>query len=269
MSDDHIPAERSLAVVTGASTGIGYELALVCARNGFDLAVAADEPRIHEAAQAFRQAGAERVEAVEADLATIEGNEKLYASAQGFGRPIEVLFANVGRGLGHAFLDQDFEVLRRVVDTNVTGTLYIIHRIGRDMRQRGAGRILITGSIAGYIPGSFQAVYNGTKAFLDSFAFAIRDETKDDGITVTVLEPGATDTEFFRRAGMTDTAVATGSKDDPVIVAQKGFDALMAGDGDIVTGIRNKLQTVMANVTPAAILAAQHRKQAAPGTAKS
>src|SRR3954470_22350935 len=150
---------RKLAVVTGASTGIGFELAKVCARNEYDLGVAADEPDIQAAADMLRREGG-RVDAVEADLATTAGVDKLYAALSG--QPVDALLANAGRGLGKGFLDQDFAAARRVVDTNITGTIYLIQKIGRDMRQRGEGRILITGSIAGFMPGTYQAVYNGT-----------------------------------------------------------------------------------------------------------
>ena len=137
-----------------------------------------------------------------------------------------------------------------------------------DMRSQGDGRILITGSIAGFIPGTFQAVYNGTKAFVDLFSFALRAELKDSGVTVTCLMPGATETEFFERADMMDTNVGTSKKDDPADVAKVGFKAMMAGEGDVVSGWKNKLQTVIANVTPAPIHAERHRRQAAPGSAK-
>lgn len=256
---------RPLAIVTGASTGIGYELAKCCAENGFDLLVAADEPQIHEAARAFSALGV-AVESVEADLATKAGVDKLYAAAQG--RPVEALLANAGRGLGHGFLDQDFDEARRVIDTNITGTLYLIQRVGRDMRALGRGRILIVGSIAGFMPGTFHAVYNGTKAFLDSFSFALRAELKDTGVTVTCLMPGATETEFFERADMLDTKVAQEKKDDPADVAKVGFEAMMRGDGDVVSGWKNKLQSAIAAVTPAGVLAEQHRKKAEPGSGK-
>lgn len=254
---------RPLAIVTGASTGIGYELAKCCARDGFDLIVAADEPEINQAAQDFRQLGVE-VEAVEADLATIEGNDQLYAATKG--RPVDALLANAGRGLGHAFLDQSFDDVRHVVDTNVTGTIYLIQKVGREMRARGQGRILITGSIAGFMPGTYQAVYNGTKAFLDSFSFALRAELKDTGVTVTCLMPGATETEFFERADMLDTKVGQQEKDDPAEVAKTGYDAMMKGEGDVVSGWMNKLRSAIALVTPSGILAEQHRKMAAPGS---
>jgi short-subunit dehydrogenase len=255
---------RPLAVVTGASSGIGYELARLCAENGFDLVVAADTPT-EEAAQAFRNLGA-RVDAVETDLATLEGVDRLCAAVGG--RPVDALLANAGHGLGGAFLDQDFEEVRHVIDTNITGTVYLIQKVGRDMRARGKGRILITGSVAGFIPGSFNAVYNGTKSFVDSFSFALRNELKETGVTVTCLMPGATETEFFERAGMEDTKIGSGKKDDPAEVARDGFEAMMAGEGDVVSGWKNKLQAAAASVTPSGVLAEMHRQEAEPGSGK-
>src|SRR3954451_16944929 len=219
---------RPLALVTGASTGIGYELAKCCAQNGFDLAVAADEPQIMQEAAEFRALGAQ-VEAVEADLATLEGLDRFISAAKRMNRPVESLLANAGRGLGKGFLDQDFGDVRHVVDTNITGTLYLIQKVGRDMRARSAGKILIVGSIAGLMPGTYQAVYNGTKAFLDSFSFALRAELEGSGVTVTCLMPGATETEFFERADMLDTKVGTEKKQPPEEVARAGFDAMMKG----------------------------------------
>ncbi|WP_193227772.1 SDR family NAD(P)-dependent oxidoreductase [Aureimonas psammosilenae] len=259
---------RQFAIVTGASTGIGYHLADICAKNGFDLLVAADEPKIHEAAEAFRRHGG-RVEALEADLSTAEGVEALYAASKAFGQPVDALLANAGRGLGRGFLDQDWERAKAVVETNVTGTIHLIHLVGRDMRARDAGRILIVGSIAGFIPGAFQAVYNGTKAFLNSFSFALRNELKDTSVTVSCLMPGPTETEFFRRGDLMDSDVGQAKKDPAEKVAQDGFDAMMNDEGDVVSGWKNKMQAAIANITPAPLLAEQHRKMAAPGTAKN
>ncbi len=259
--------ERPLAIVTGASSGIGYELARCCAENGFDLVIAADTAEIQQAAARLRESGAQ-VKALQADLARTEGVDQLYEAARETGRPVAALLANAGHGLGHAFLDQDFAQVRHVIDTNITGTVYLIQKVGRDMRARRAGRILITGSIAGFLPGAFQAVYNASKAFIDSFAFALRNELKDSGVTVTCLMPGATETDFFERAGMQDTKVGSSTKDDPAAVARSGFEAMMKGEGDVVTGWKNKLQSAIASVTPAGALAEQHRKQAQPGTAK-
>jgi short-subunit dehydrogenase len=257
--------DKPFAIVTGASSGIGLELGAICAQKGFDLLVAADRSEIHTAADRFRLLGA-AVTVVETDLATTDGVDQLWAAAAG--RPVDALLANAGHGLGHAFLDQDFNEVRHVVDTNITGTIYLAQLVGRAMRDRGQGRILFTGSIAGFMPGTYHAVYNGTKAFVDSFSFALRAELKDSGVTVTCLMPGATETDFFERADMLDTAVGQGTKDDPVDVARVGFDAMMRGDGDVVSGWKNKLQSAIANVTPAGILAEQHRKKAEPGSAQ-
>ncbi len=257
---------RPLALITGASTGIGYELARCCGENGFDLMIAADEPEIEQAAARLRTAGAE-VHSVQADLATLEGVDKLIAAVPA-GRPVDALLANVGRGLGHGFLDQDFTAAKRVVDLNITGTIYLIQAIGRDMRERGEGRILITGSIAGFMPGTFQAVYNGTKAFLDSFAFALRHELKGSGVSVTCLMPGETETEFFVRADMLDTKIGQDKKDDPAKVAKQGFQAMMDGKGQVITGWQNKLQAAIAHLLPADASAEMHRKKAQPGSAQ-
>ncbi|MCW2240132.1 SDR family NAD(P)-dependent oxidoreductase [Azospirillum canadense] len=256
-------ANKPLAIVTGASSGIGRELAKQCAENGFDLLIAADDPAIEDAAMELRGLGA-AVDTMQADLATLEGVDKLCAALKG--RPVDALLANAGHGLGHGFLDQDFKDARHVIDTNITGTLYLIQKVGRGMRDRKQGRILITGSIAGFTPGAYQAVYNGTKAFIDSFSFALRSELRDCGITVTCLMPGATDTEFFERAGMMDTKIGQSKKDSPAMVAEVGFNAMMRSEGDVVSGWKNKLQTAVASVTPAGVLAEQHRKMAEPGS---
>lgn len=255
------------AIVTGASTGIGFELAVLAAENGYDLLVAADEPLIEAAAADFRRRGV-GVSAVQADLATIEGVDALLAAASD--RPVDILCANAGRGLGHSFLDQDADEWRRVIDTNITGTLYLLQNMLGRMVARDAGRVLITGSIAGFIPGSFQAVYNGTKAFVDSFADAIRNELKAyEGVSITTLMPGPVETEFFDRAGMLDTSVgASESKSDPADVARDGWDAMMKGQAHIVSGWKNKVQATLAHVTPQAVLAEQHRKMAEPGSAE-
>ena len=265
-AEDAHRAAAPLALVTGASTGIGFELARQCLRHGFDLLIVADEPEIADAGRRLREEddrGA-AIEVLQADLATMEGVERLLAAAGT--RPIDALLANAGRGLGRAFVDQDFREVLRVIDTNVTGTVYLVHKVAREMKGRGHGRILITGSIAGFMPGTFQAVYNGTKAFLDSFSFALRAELKGTGVTVTCLMPGATETEFFERADMLDTKIGQSKKDDPADVAEVGFKAMMDGDGDVVSGWQNKLRAAIANIVLAGIMAEQHRKLAEPGS---
>lgn len=267
MSATQVVTRRPLAVVTGASSGIGYELARLFADDGFDLIIAADQASIAEARQKLATVGAGAVEAAQVDLSTSEGVAQLYATVAG--RPVDALAANAGHGLGAAFLDQDFDDVESVIATNVTGTLRLLQLVGRDMRNRGRGQILITGSIAGLIPGSFQAVYNASKAFIDSFSFALRNELKDSGVTVTCLMPGPTDTDFFERAGLMDTKVGQDDhKADAADVAKAGYRAMQRGEGDVVAGVGNKLQAAMAAVTPQTVLAEQHRKMAEPGSGK-
>jgi short-subunit dehydrogenase len=258
---------RPLAVVTGASTGIGLELARCCIADGYDAIVCAEEPEIEAAAAGLRQDGpmeGAAVEAVQADLATEAGIAKLVAAIGE--RPVDALLANAGVGLGDAFLDQDLRAAENVVNLNVNGTIALIHVLGRRMRDRGEGRILITGSIAGFLPGSFQAVYNGTKAFLDSFSLALGNELKNSGITVTCLMPGPTDTEFFERADMLDTPVGrSDDKADPADVARQGYEAMKAGKSGVVTGFMNKVQAVFSGIIPDTVLAEMHRRTAEPG----
>ena len=258
---------NKFAIVTGASTGIGLELAKLAAQDGYDLLLVADTPFVDGPA-GLDGAGVS-VDTIETDLATFEGVDRLLDAAQG--RQIDLLCANAGHGLGHAFLDQEVADWRHVIDTNITGTVYLLQKVLRPMVARDDGRILVTGSIAGFIPGSFQAVYNGSKAFLDNFTDALRNEIKESkGVTLTTLMPGPTDTEFFERAEMMDTSVGVNpNKSDPADVAKDGWEAVMSGKASIVSGWKNKIQVAAANVTPAAVLAEQHRKMAEPGTADS
>ncbi len=255
------------AIITGASTGIGFELATLAAKDGYDILVVANEALIQSAAADFKQFGT-NVAAVEADLSTIEGVDALLAATAG--RKVDVLCANAGHGLGHGFLDQKVDDWRNVIDTNITGTLYLLQKVMPAMVARNDGKVLVTGSVAGYIPGAFQAVYNGSKAFIDSFTEALRNEIKDaDGVTLTTLMPGPVDTEFFDRAGMNDTSIGTDpNKRDPANVAKDGWDALMSGKASVFSGFMTKVQGVLANVIPGSVLAEQHRKMAEPGSAK-
>jgi short-subunit dehydrogenase len=253
-----------LAIVTGASTGIGFELAHIAAQEGYDLVIVADEPLIENAADDLKAYGT-KVISLEADLATIEGNDKLIEATGG--RPVDMLLANAGRGLGRAFVDQDVADWRRVIDTNVLGTTYLLQKVVQGMVARDSGKILITGSIAGLMPGSYQAVYNATKAYLDSFSYALREELRDTSITVTVLMPGPTETEFFERADMMDTKVGVSEKEDPAATARHGWDAMIAGSGHVVSGLKNKLQAALSHVTPDSVLAKMHTGMAEPGSA--
>ena len=257
--------QRPLAIVTGASSGIGLHLALEAAMRGYDLILAADQP-LADAESNVRVLGAQHVETVQCDLATRDGVDQLYARLRG--RKLDALLANAGHGLGKGFLDQSFDDVQHVINTNITGTIDLIQRVARDMRRAMNGRILITGSVAGYMPGTFQAVYNGTKAFLDSFSFALRNELKDSGVTVTCLMPGVTDTEFFARADLLDTRVgAQEHKADPAEVARTGFAAMERGEAGVVAGLSNKLRVALSGLVPDTMLAEQHRKMTEPGSA--
>jgi uncharacterized protein len=255
-------SSRKLAIVTGASSGIGLEIAKLAAEDGYDLVVAADTPFV-EAGPALEDFGAD-VRQVEADLATQQGVDQLLAAAGG--RPVDVLVANAGHGLGHGFLDQSPQEWMHVINTNVTGTLLLIQPILKRMVERGEGRVLITGSIAGHMAGSFQAAYNGSKAFIDSFAAALNEEVRDSGVTITCLKPGATETEFFHRAELDDTKVGQAEKDDPADVARTGWEAMKKGEPAVIHGLKNKLQVAAADVMTDAQTARVHRAQTEPGS---
>ena len=257
--------QRKFAIVTGASSGIGLEIAKIAAADGYDLLICADEPLV-DASSAIKT-GEIEVRSVEADLATEQGVKRLLEAAGD--RPVDVLVANAGRDLGHAFLDQATADYMRVVDTNITGTLLIVHPVAQAMVKRGEGRILITGSIAGHLAGAFNAVYTGTKAFLNTFAAALGNELKDSGVTITTLKPGATDTEIFHRADMDDTKVGQSeSKADPADVAKAGWEGMLDGEHSVIPGVKNKLIVAASGALSQAQTAKLHRKQAEPGGGK-
>jgi short-subunit dehydrogenase len=259
---------KPLAVVTGASSGIGRELAKQLAKNDFDLIVNAEDDRLDAAAAELRAYGA-HVRSVRTDLRTAEGVEKVYAAITETGRPVEVAALNAGVGRGGAFLDTDLADELDIIDLNITSTVRLAKRILRDMAARDEGKVLITSSIASTMPGSFQAVYNASKSFLQSFAEALQNELKDTRITITSLMPGPTETDFFRRAGMNDTKVGASSKDDPAQVAEQGFRALMKGEAKVVAGSAStKAQGLANKVLPDKLKAAAHRKMAEPGSAR-
>lgn len=258
---------RPLAVVTGASNGIGYELAKQFAQNGFDLLVTASGASINEAAQAFEGLGA-KVETVQADLATYDGVETLYNKIKATGRAVDAIAINAGVGVSGEFAKTDLKDELNLINLNVVSSVHLAKRVVKDMVDRGSGRILFTSSIAALMPGPFEAVYAASKAFIHSFSEALRNELKDTGVTVTALMPGPTDTNFFHRAGMEDTKVGASQKDDPAQVAKQGFDALMAGKDAIVAGsLMTKLMGTVTKVLPDTLNAEQHRKLSEPGSA--
>jgi uncharacterized protein len=251
-----------LAIVTGASSGIGLEIAKLAAKDGYDLIVAADTPFV-EVAPALKELGA-NVEEIETDLATQQGVDQLLSALAG--REVDVLVANAGQGVGGPFMGQSPQQWMHVIDTNITGTLLLLQPIVRRMVARGEGKVLITGSIAGHMAGAFNAVYNGTKAFIDNFAVALNEELRDSPVTITCLKPGATETEFFARAGMEDTKIGQAKKDDPADVARTGWEAMQKGEASVIHGFKNKLQLAAASVMPETAMAKLHRAETEPGS---
>ena len=237
------------AVITGSSSGIGLELAKLAAREGYTLLLAADRPFDHALAEL---AGA-TVETVAADLSTTAGVHRLEAAIGE--RAVDVLCANAGHGLGKGFFDEDLAQVRHLVETNILGTIDLVQRVGRRMRARGEGRILMTGSLAGLIPGAYQAVYNASKSFIDSFSYAIRHELKDTGVSVTCLMPGVTESDFWERAETLDTKAGSGPKDPPEAPAKAGWEAMKKGKGSVSPGWQGTLQQAILRVLPPETLA--------------
>jgi uncharacterized protein len=257
-----------MAVVTGASSGIGLALAEQFAEHGFDLVIAAENDELAAATDHLRATGA-HVESVLADLAHPQGVEELAERVAGTARPVAAVAINAGVGVGGAFVGETgLEAHLTEIDLNVRSSVHLAHRLLPSMVERGEGRVLFTSSIAATSPGPFMAVYNASKAFIKSFGEGLREELRGSGVTVTVLMPGPTDTEFFDRAGMGDTKVGTGRKDSAAEVAAQGFEALMAGKDHVVAGaVKNKVQAVAGHVLPDTTMAAQHRRMSEPGTA--
>lgn len=252
---------KPIAVITGASSGIGLELAKIAANEGYALILAADTS-FDNALTQLRDA---QVETVNVDLSTTAGVDTLVALVGE--RRIDVLCANAGHGVGKAFLDENFIEIRGVIETNITGTLDVLYRFGRRMTAQGSGRVLLTGSIAGFMPGAYQAVYNASKAFIDNFSYAIRNEWKDSGVTVTCLMPSITESNFWERAGTLDTKAGAGEKDSPDMPAKAGWKAMMAGEGEVSPGLKHTLEKAVLKITPSEIAAEMNAREMHPGGA--
>lgn len=252
-----------LAVITGASTGLGYQFARLAHEDGHDLILCADEDEIHVAADKLRSLGA-HVEEMVVDLSTREGVNRFWSLIEN--RHIDFFCANAGRALGHAFAEQDWADVKRLIDLNVLQTTTLLHRMGRKMHARGSGRILVTGSIGGYVPGPFDAVYNATKAYLDSLCYALQDEWENSPVTLTCLMPGPTETPVFHREenDLRDAPIAEKPKDDPRKVAEDGYEAAMAGRRGVVPGLHNRLITMFSGLVPDGLQARIHRSGAEP-----
>lgn len=260
------PRVRPLALVTGASSGIGFELARQFALNGFDLVInAEDHERLEEAALRLRVDGAD-VRTVQADLRAEDAVRRLHAEASA-GRTVDVAALNAGVGRGGRFVDIDLAHDLEIIDLNVRSTVVLAKLLLGDMVARNAGRVLITSSIASTMPGAYQATYNASKSFLQAFAEAVAEELEDTDVVVTSLMPGPTATDFFRRAGLLDTRMGTGPQDDPAQVARQGFEAVMAGKRRVVGGsLKTKVAEAANKILPDQVKAAVNKKMAEPGS---
>jgi uncharacterized protein len=257
---------QMLAVVTGASSGIGYELAKELARRGYDLIVASAGERLAPAAEELRASGVQVTE-VQSDLARRDGPESLWDQVIALGRPVDVACINAGVGVGGLFRETNLDEELNMVDLNCASTVQLAKYIVRHMADRNAGRILFTASIAGEMVAPREAVYAATKAFVLSFAHSVRYELKDTNVSVTALQPGPTDTDFFHRAGMDDTEVGQKGKleSSPADVARQGLDALMDGKDHVYSAsMKTKMEGMLANVVPGSVKAAMHEKMAMP-----
>ena len=257
-------SDHKFAVITGASAGIGLELAKQCAAHGFDVLVCAEDTAIHDVA-----AQIEGAQACQADLATREGVEQLVEAIRQTGRPVDALLLNAGVGVGGRFLETDLDAELAMIALNCNHTVHLAKRVVPDMVSRGQGRVLITASVVSTAPAPYQAVYGATKAFVMSFAEALRVELADTGVTVTALQPGATDTKFFERAGMMDTKVGQEKKDDPAIVAKRGLEAMMAGKDSVLGGtFKNRLEGLANEILPETVKAKLVAKTTKPQSGK-
>jgi len=261
---------NSLALVTGASSGIGYELAKELAKRGYDLIVASAGERLGPASQDFRSFG-NNVHEVNADLATKDGVDRLWQEVTSLGQPVDVACINAGVGVGGLFQETDLEAELNLINLNCAGTVQLAKYVVRQMAELRAGRILFTASIAGEMVAPREAVYAASKAFVLSFAHSLRYELKDTGITVTALQPGPTDTDFFHRAGMDDTEVGQKGKSEsqPGDVARQGIDALFAGEDHVyAASLKTKVEGALANAIPGSLKGAMHEKMAKPTAEK-
>jgi uncharacterized protein len=253
-----------LALITGASSGIGFELAKQFAQDGYDLVIAADSDDIHTAATTLKASGVE-VEPVQVDLRKPKGVEKLYQQATAGGRQLDAAALNAGTGQGGKFVDTPLEADLNIIDLNVRSTVHLAKLVLRDMVPRDSGKVLLTSSVVSMMPGPYQPIYNASKSFVQSFAEALQDELRDTGVTVTALLPGPTDTNFFNRSNQLNTLLGRIPKDDPAKVAEQGYQALVQGRGQVVaSSLTTKIMGVSNRFLPDSVKSAANRLIAKP-----
>lgn len=255
-------------LITGATSGIGLELAKLFAKDGNNLVIVArNSTELATTVDVLKQQHQNiEILAISRDLFDPENAFAIYDELKQKEVTVNVLVNDAGQGLYGEFADTDLRKQLKIIQLNISSLVALTHLFLNDMLQRGTGKILNLSSIAGKLPGPWQSVYHGTKAFVQSFTEAVRSEVKDKGIVVTALLPGATNTDFFNKAGMQDSKIVQ-NKDqlsDPADVAKDGYQALMRGDDMIVSGFKNKMQVGIAAITPDEMLADNLNKRQEP-----
>jgi uncharacterized protein len=255
---------RPLALVTGASAGIGAEIAMELARRGHDIVATGRSETLHEVASQLRELGAD-VHEVRADLSSYDGVEGLWQQASALGRPLDVAVLNAGFSIGGAFVDTDLAEELRLIAVNVNAVVHLAKRVLPPMLERGRGRVLVTSSISATKPTPYETVYGPSKAFEFSFAQALREELRGTGVTVTALLPGATDSDFHARAGMGATVIGRSKKNDRHLVARQGVDAMLLGKDHVIGGDRaTRRQALLNRFLPETVKARRHAGRARP-----
>jgi len=253
-------------LITGATSGIGYELAKLFAKDNYNLVIVArDQQELDNKASEFTQLGSDVI-SLSKDLFDKEEAFSLYAEVKSRGIIIDVLVNDAGQGLYGEFKDTEIDRELGIIDLNISSLVILTKLFLSDMTSRNSGKILNLASVASKIPGPFQSVYHGTKAFVLSFTEAIREELKDTDVTITALMPGPTNTDFFNKADMLDSKVVQDKSAlaDPAKVALDGYEALMAGTDKVVSGIKNKVQVAMSNLMPDRMVAHNTYEQQKP-----
>ncbi len=267
----YMKANNHYAVVTGGTSGIGYELVKLLARDGYNLVIVArHEADLIHVANEIKQQYSVEVVIIAKDLFDVNNAFEIHNEVSTKNIDVEILINDAGQGQYGEFVETDIRRELDIITLNISSLVALTKLFLVDMVRRGSGKIMNLSSIASKTPGPWQSVYHGTKAFVQSFTEAIRSEVKDSGVTITALLPGATATDFFDKAEMLDSKIVReGKLDDAARVAKDGYEALMKGDDMVVSGIKNKLQVAMSNVTPDATLADKMKKQQAPVSSES
>lgn len=257
-----------LVIITGASTGIGFELAKQFAKNGHELAIVSNSDKIYEAALDLREFG-QKVYEFKYDLSRREGVEKFFQEIKNLDKEVETAVLNAGVGVGGEFVKTDIRDELNLINLNIVGTVHLTKLLLKELIPNG-GRLMFTSSISSDMPSPFEAVYGASKAFIQSFANALREEISESNISVTTLLPGPTNTNFFDRAGLSDTKVGAEMKYDnePEDVARQGFEAVMNRNHEVIAaGTKTKIQGFINKYLPERLKGLIHKEMSEPGSA--